>query len=88
MKFLNKIRIKWPEIKFADNRIDRVHGRIISLINSIITIKFIKNLGELSGTKCLKVFIGKLKIEQIINFNHIESDIDKLNIRCLVDVKI
>lgn len=63
IKFLNKIKIKCPEIKFADNRIDSVHGRIISLINSIITIKFIRNFGELSGTKWLKVFIGKLKIE-------------------------
>lgn len=62
MKFLNKIRIKCPEIKFADNRIDNVQGRINNLIISIITIKFIKNFGEFNGTKCLKVFIGKLII--------------------------
>lgn len=63
IKFLNKIKIRWPEIKFADSRIDNVHGRIIRLINSIITIKFIKNFGEFNGTRCLNVFIGKLKIE-------------------------
>lgn len=42
------------EIKFADNRVDRVHGRITNLINSIIAVKFIKNAGEFNGTKCLK----------------------------------
>ena len=63
MKFLNKIKIKCPEIKLADKRIDKVQGRIINLINSIITIKFIKNFGEFNGTKCLKFLIGKLIIE-------------------------
>ena len=43
IKFLNKI--KCSEIKFDDKRIDKVKGRIIKLINSIITIKCIKNLG-------------------------------------------
>lgn len=60
MKFLNKIKIKCPEIKFDDNRIDNVHGRIINLINSIITIKCISGLGEFNGTKCFKKLIGKL----------------------------
>ena len=34
MKFLNKIGIKCPEIKFDDKRIDNVRGRIINL-NSV-----------------------------------------------------
>ena len=58
IKFLNKIKIKCPEIKFDDKRIDKVQGRIINLINSIITIKCIKNLGEFNGTKWLKKLIG------------------------------
>ena len=45
IKFLIKIpnKIKYPEIKFANSRIDNVQGRIINLISSIIIIKFIKN---------------------------------------------
>ena len=41
----------------ADSRIDNVQGRIINLISSIITIKFIKNTGEFNGTRCLKNII-------------------------------
>ena len=60
IKFLNKVKIKCPEIKFDDNRIDEVIGRIINLINSIITIKRIENLGEFNGTKCLRKLTGQL----------------------------
>ena len=35
IKFRNEIKIK-----FNDKRIDKVQGRIISLINSIVTIKY------------------------------------------------
>ena len=37
--------------------INKVEGRIINLINSIITIKCIRSLGEFNGTKCLKKLI-------------------------------
>ena len=51
---LNNIKIKCPEIKFADSRIDNIQGRIINPISSIITIKFIKNTGEFNGTEWLR----------------------------------
>ena len=57
IKIPNNVKIKCPEIKFADNRIDNVQGRIINLISSIITIKFIKNTGEFNGTKWLRNII-------------------------------
>ena len=33
MKIPNNVKIKCPEIKFADNRIDNVQDRIINLIS-------------------------------------------------------
>jgi len=47
-------RSKWPAIIFAVRRIDRVNGRIINLIDSIITINGIKINGVPCGVKCLK----------------------------------
>lgn len=51
IKIPNKVKIKCPEVKFADSRIDRIQGRIITSISSII-IKFIKNTEEFNETKC------------------------------------
>lgn len=42
IKIPNKVKIKCPEVKFADSRINRYSSRIITSISSII-IKFIKN---------------------------------------------
>ena len=58
IKFLNKINIKCPEIKFGDKRIDKVNGGINNIINSIITIKCISKFEEFIGTKWVKNFIG------------------------------
>lgn len=41
-----------PAIMFAVSRIAKVNGRIISLIDSIITIKGIKIKGVPCGVKC------------------------------------
>ena len=43
-----------PEIKF-----DSVQGRIINVINTIITVKCKRSLGEFNGIKCFKKLIGK-----------------------------
>jgi len=42
-----------PAIIFAVNRIDKVNGRMISLIDSIITINGIKINGVPWGVRCL-----------------------------------
>ena len=47
----NKDRSRCPANIFAVNRIAKVHGRIIFLIDSIITIKFINTVGVFIGTR-------------------------------------
>ena len=47
----NNVSNKCPATIFAANRIDKVIGRIILLIVSIITIMGIKNVGVPTGTK-------------------------------------
>ena len=49
-KFLSKLSNKCPATMLADNRIDKVRGRIILLTISIRTIKFIKIIGVPVGT--------------------------------------
>lgn len=51
----NRDSNKWPAIMFAVSRIDNVHGRIIFLIVSIITIKFINIVGVFNGTKWINI---------------------------------
>lgn len=74
-KFLNNDISKWPARMFAVNRTHKVIGRIIFLVNSINTIKFIKNTGVPCGTKwikmCLVFFIKPKKIVLIQNVNAI-----------------
>lgn len=50
----NKDSSKWPAIILAVKRIARVNGRIINLIDSIITIKGIRIKGVPWGVKCDK----------------------------------
>lgn len=47
-------KITCPAIILADKRTARVSGRMIILIDSIITIKNINPIGQPKGTKCLK----------------------------------
>lgn len=49
--FPNKVRSRWPAIMFADSRTVRVPGRMTLLMVSIKTMKGIKRLGVLKGTK-------------------------------------
>jgi len=46
-----RVKSKWPAIIFAVNRIDKVKGRIINLIDSIRTIKGISMKGVPEGVK-------------------------------------
>lgn len=47
----SSVNSKWPATILAANRIDKVIGRMMLLIVSIITIIGIKNLGVPTGTK-------------------------------------
>lgn len=84
----NNVNNKCPAIIFADNRTARVPGRIIFLIDSIITIKGIKIPGVPWGTKwanmCLELLIQPI----IINLNHKGKANLKVRVIWLVLVKI
>lgn len=72
----------------AVNRIDRVIGRIISLINSIITINGIKIVGVFEGVRWVNIWLEKLIQPNNIILIHRINDKDIQNLIWLEDVKI
>lgn len=84
----SKVINRCPAIIFADNRIERVTGRITLLILSIITMKGISTPGVLWGTKWANISLLYLIHPNNIIPSHkgiaIGIDIDM----CLVEVKI
>lgn len=83
-----RVKSKCPAIILAVNRIDNVRGRIINLIDSIITIKGIKIGGVPWGVKCEKKSLMKYQILNNIIEIHIDSDNEIENLKCLEAVKI
>lgn len=79
---------KWPAIIFAVRRIAKVKGRIIKLIDSIITIKGIKIYGVPWGVKWANNSFKYLNILYIIMEIQRVNDNERQNLRCLEDVKI
>lgn len=79
---------KCPAIMFADNRIAKVPGRIMFLIDSIHTIKGISNGGVPCGTKCANINDVLLIHPNNIKVNHRGKAILKEILKCLVLVKI
>lgn len=79
---------KCPEIILAVSRIDRVIGRIKSLVSSINTIIGIKMYGVPDGVSLVSIWAGKFIHPYIIIPIHILRDKDAQNLRCLDDVKI
>lgn len=79
---------KCPAIMFALKRIERVIGRIKSLISSINTIKGIKIDGVPRGVKWVIISEKKLNHPKIIIPSHILKDRDRENLKCLEEVKI
>ena len=73
---------------FAVSRIIRVKGRINILIVSIITIKGIKIVGVLIGTRCEKNCPVFIKIVFSVRAVQIGKDISSVVDICLVGVKI
>lgn len=83
-----RVKSKWPAIILAVNRIARVKGRMISLIDSIKTIKGIRIKGVPWGVKWEKKSLKKNQILNNIIEIHIERDRDRENLKCLDAVKI
>lgn len=73
---------------FAANRTDKVIGRMMFLIISIITIKGIKAAGVPIGTKWARKSVMLLTILNIINLNQKGKANERVIAKCLVDVKV
>lgn len=84
----NKVNNKWPAIMFAESRIAKVPGRIIFLIVSIITIKGIRMEGVPWGIKWINICWVLFNHPYNIKLNHKGKAKDKVNVICLVLVKI
>lgn len=65
-KFLKRLNNKCPATMFADSRIERVIGRIMFLVNSIRTMKFIKAFGVPVGTMWAIMFLVLFNQPKII----------------------
>lgn len=79
---------KCPAIILAVRRIAKVKGRIIRLIDSIITIKGIRMKGVPWGVRWEKKSFIKLKMLNIIILNHKVRDKERQNLKWLEAVKI
>jgi len=77
-----------PAIMFAERRIANVKGRIIKLIDSIITMKGIRIIGVPWGVKWANMSLIKFIILYIMILIQNERDRDKDNLKCLDAVKI
>jgi hypothetical protein len=65
-KFLSSLSNRCPATMFADSRIDRVIGRIMFLVSSINTMKFIKAFGVPVGTMWAIMFLVLFNQPKII----------------------
>lgn len=74
-----------PAVIFAASRNDRVIGRTMILVVSIITRNGFSHSGAPSGRKCATDFLGEYEKDDRIIDNHIGSPIDRVIIRCLDD---
>ena len=83
-----RVNNKWPATMLAASRIDKVIGRIILLIVSIITIIGIKNLGVPTGTRWARRLLYWYTIDQIIEPSHKGRAKTKVIDKWLVLVKI
>ena len=79
---------KCPATMFAINRTANVKGRMTFLIVSIRTIKGIKAVGVLWGTKCANIWFVVFNHPNIIKANQKGALIANVRAICLDDVKM
>jgi len=87
-KFLSKLNSKWPATMFADSRIDRVIGRMMFLVNSIRTMKFIRAIGVPVGTVWANILWVLLIHPNNIMAIHIVIAVGRAIIMCEVGVNV
>lgn len=85
---LRRVKRRWPAIILAARRTDKVRGRIILLIISIITIKGIKAGGVPKGTKWANILWGIFTQAIIMWPSHKGKAIAKVKDKWLEAVKI
>lgn len=86
--FPNKVINKWPATILAINRTAKVRGRITFLMDSINTIKGIRRLGVLWGTKWANMCLVLLIHPKNINLIHSGKLKVKVRVICLEAVKM
>jgi len=79
---------KWPATIFAIRRTANVKGRIIFLIDSIRTIKGIRRVGVLRGTRWASICFMLLVHPNIIKAAHSGRLKAIVKVKCLEDEKI
>lgn len=84
----NNDKRRCPATMLAVSRIERVMGRIINLINSIITINGIKIVGVFEGVRWVNMWLEKLIQPNNIILIHKINDRDIQNLIWLDDVKM
>lgn len=84
----NNDKRRWPATMLAVSRIERVMGRIINLINSIITINGIKIVGVFEGVRWVNIWLEKLIQPNNMILTHRINDKDMQNLIWLDDVKM
>jgi len=72
----------------ADSRIDKVIGRMMFLVSSIITMKFIRAIGVPVGTVWASILFVLFNQPKIIIANHIDRAVGSAIIICAVGVKV
>lgn len=84
----SKVIRRWPATMLADNRIESVIGRMIALIVSITTMKFISGLGVPNGVKWIIILLNLFFHPNIIVEVHIDALKEKLIEIWAVGVKL
>lgn len=82
---LIRVNTMCPAVILAANRNDKVIGRTIILVVSIITKNGFNHSGAPSGKKCATDFLGEWANDEMIIDNHMGNPIDSVIIRCLED---
>ena len=88
IEFPNKDSIKCPAIMLAVNRTDKVMGRIMFLVSSIITITGSRAVGVPVGTMCASIMWGDLIHPNNIRDSHRTNAKGRFNMMWLVGVKM
>lgn len=88
MAFPSSESIKCPAIILAVSRTDRVIGRMMFLIISMITMKGSNGAGVPDGTMWANIIFGDFAHPKIIIDSHRVNASGRFSMMCLVGVKI